>query len=165
MPKSSTTGKGRIAIDATCHNTSTRILADPAVKMCIAVSRSCFFALYTRDDLVFVHWCRRLRSGTAASCVARDAADCRLGPDRLSRDPTARMRDDSRYATGLTMYMCQGYIFRRCAFLIKECLSHVLRPCSSQRYSATRPENQVSSCSAAQCGLARDASRKKSRPA
>mmetsp|Transcript_24802 Transcript_24802/g.51889 ORF Transcript_24802/g.51889 Transcript_24802/m.51889 type:complete len:193 (+) Transcript_24802:1-579(+) len=39
-------------------------------------STSCFFALYSRDDLVFVHWC----------------------PDRLSRDPTVRMRDDSRYA-------------------------------------------------------------------
>jgi len=39
-------------------------------------STSCFFALVTRDDLVFVHWC----------------------PDRLSRDPHTRMRDDSRYA-------------------------------------------------------------------
>jgi len=39
-------------------------------------STSCYFALYTRDDLVFVHWC----------------------PDRLSRDPFTRMRDDSRYA-------------------------------------------------------------------
>ena len=37
---------------------------------------SCYFALYTQDDLVFVHWC----------------------PDRMSRDPFTRMRDDSRYA-------------------------------------------------------------------
>ena len=39
-------------------------------------STSCYFALLNRDDLVFVHWC----------------------PDRMSRDPFTRMRDDSRYA-------------------------------------------------------------------
>eukprot|EP00435_Cladocopium_sp_Y103_P012752 s1470_g3.t1 len=39
-------------------------------------STSCYFALFSREDLVFVHWC----------------------PDRMSRDHFTRMRDDSRYA-------------------------------------------------------------------